>query len=148
VEVGHLLAENGLRERSGKQCRERWFNHLDPAVSRRPWTEDEERVIFAQHRQHGNKWVSIASHLPGRTDNAIKNHYFAILRKALRRINKVIGCASTTELKAVKPAVLSLLTRGDQFNPEVTETCIQLLDYILIFSRHKPALAMFDDKAR
>ena len=27
--------------RTGKQCRERWLNHLDPSINKGPWTPDE-----------------------------------------------------------------------------------------------------------
>ena len=42
--------------RTGKQCRERWFNHLDPSISKEPWTEEEETILFKTHKIEGNKW--------------------------------------------------------------------------------------------
>ena len=73
-----------IKNRSAKQCRERWFNHLDPAISSSPWTSNEDAMIFDCIMKYGNKWSIISKFIPGRTDNAIKNRYNSSISKRIR----------------------------------------------------------------
>jgi hypothetical protein len=71
-----------LPGRIGKQCRERWINHLDPVISHTAFTPDDDRQIIELHKLYGNKWAKIAAAMRTRSCNAIKNRWNSTLAKA------------------------------------------------------------------
>lgn len=86
-----LVQEHGARRwsfiasqligRNGKQCRERYLNHLDPSVKKDSWSVEEDETLMKAHQQLGNQWAKISALLPGRTANAVKNRWNSSLRR-------------------------------------------------------------------
>ncbi|KAK9056350.1 hypothetical protein SSX86_027440 [Deinandra increscens subsp. villosa] len=80
------LPTNAGLQRCGKSCRLRWTNYLRPDIKRGRFSFEEEETIIQLHSMLGNKWSNIAAHLPGRTDNEIKNYWNTHIRKRLLRM--------------------------------------------------------------
>jgi Myb-like DNA-binding protein FlbD len=67
--------------RKGKQCRERWINHLNPQINKGPFSIEEDILMIEKQIQHGNRWAHIATFLVGRTENQVKNRFKHIQKK-------------------------------------------------------------------
>ena len=84
--VAEQLACNfGLEGRSGKQCRERWHNHLDPQINKGAWSTEEQHILFSYHKDYGNTWAQIGNSLVGRSENSIKNQFYSALRRQFKK---------------------------------------------------------------
>jgi hypothetical protein len=125
-----------LPGRIGKQCRERWFNHLDPTIKKGEWTQEEEQIIYEAQRCFGNRWCEISKLLPGRTENAVKNRWNSCAMKKWLK-DRGLEPGPTQLMKnsskaEMKDAVV-------QFKKNISNTGIELSHEALI------ALAAFDD---
>ena len=73
---------------TNQECRERWYNYLDPAIIKRPWTDYEDYKLLCAHKKNQNRWADVAQILDGRTGNSIKNRFYSIFRKVKNKIKE------------------------------------------------------------
>nr|AFK38734.1 unknown [Lotus japonicus] len=111
------LPKNAGLQRCGKSCRLRWTNYLRPDIKRGRFTFEEEETIIQLHSILGNKWSAIASRLPGRTDNEIKNYWNTHIRKRLLKMGiDPVTHAPRLDLLDLSSILYSSLSGSSQIN--------------------------------
>ncbi|CAH2078735.1 unnamed protein product [Thlaspi arvense] len=127
--------------RCGKSCRLRWMNYLRPDIRRGEFSDEEESTIVKLHALLGNKWSKIASHLPGRTDNEIKNYWNTHMRKKLLQmgIDPTTHEPRTNDLSSILDVsqILAAATSNGQFNSNIFNNNTALQDLLKLQLIHK-----------
>ena len=81
---------NLVPDRVAKQCRERWLNHLDPAINRLAWAPAENELLLARYDKFGSSWAEISQGFTGRRDNACKNQWNKLTSRG-RKLRRMVG---------------------------------------------------------
>jgi Myb-like DNA-binding domain len=106
--------------RNGKQCRERYLNHLRPDIKKGRWTKEEEAMIMFYHEKFGNKWSAMAQIMKNRTDNDIKNKFYSMNRTAQRKKRDEEADAADETLESC-PSTIAAQWAADQSSIPYTQ---------------------------
>ncbi|EOA15389.1 hypothetical protein CARUB_v10006405mg, partial [Capsella rubella] len=74
-----------MQGRTGKTCRSRWFNYLDPKINKDAFSDEENEKLLKAHKELGNKWSRIAKRFHGRTDRAVHKQFDKLMRRELKK---------------------------------------------------------------
>jgi hypothetical protein len=139
--IASLLPGRNLR-----QCRERWNNYVNPALTHQEWTQSEDAFLLEKFNQLGPKWELIAAFFPGRGKNNIRNHYSTLQRKQARENSLLFVGPPQNPLVPIQEDVAELAAPQA---PDVTSTDpLAFLDTIQgnsIFSQTEAQSGYFDD---
>jgi hypothetical protein len=80
-ELNDIIYE-GRPVRQGKQCRERWYNHVHPDLKIGKWNDTEDCILIERQKELGNRWNEIAKLMTGRTENGVKNRWKSLKKNA------------------------------------------------------------------
>ncbi|XP_042969846.1 MYB-like transcription factor EOBII isoform X1 [Carya illinoinensis] len=121
--VWNTLAKSAGLKRTGKSCRLRWLNYLRPDVRRGNITPEEELLIVELHAKWGNsRWSKIAKHLPGRTDNEIKNYWRTRIQKHIKQAENLYGQSSSSVVIDQTGSSISQVSAVGRMDVEPLET--------------------------
>ena len=99
---------HGGFKKNPKQCRERWSNNLDPVLVREKWSYYDNLKLFDLQSKLGNHWKAVSAEFPQRTDNGVKNQFFSMIRKSLRKACKIVSNDyDPSFVSNIKPKILS-----------------------------------------
>uniref|UniRef100_A0A1J3DSK8 Transcription factor MYB32 n=1 Tax=Noccaea caerulescens TaxID=107243 RepID=A0A1J3DSK8_NOCCA len=143
--------------RCGKSCRLRWINYLRPDLKRGNFTLDEDDLIIKLHSLLGNKWSLIATRLPGRTDNEIKNYWNThVKRKLLRRgidpathrpINEAETPRDSSDARETEDSLVKILSFGPQLEKKEFYGCKSNLQTGLICKRERAEYSVVEERS-
>ncbi|XP_031502794.1 transcription factor DUO1 isoform X2 [Nymphaea colorata] len=124
------IRSKGLLPRTGKSCRLRWVNKLKPDLKRCKFSPEEERIVIELQAKFGNKWARIATYLPGRTDNDVKNFWSTRQKRLARMLQAPApGQASSSSSSAAPTSIMAPPTSAMAPTPTPTPTQAPALQY-------------------
>ena len=119
-----------FKDRGGKQCRERWHNHLREGVTKNSWSDEEDWILTLGVMAFGNKWSTIAKYLPCRPHNTIKNHWNCKMKPKkeayLNRVSEILDVFEEMDLSETEKHLLRLVASRQEATALEEDSCSSL----------------------
>lgn len=123
-----------FKNKTAKQCRNRWMNYLSPSITRGTWTEEEDALILRNFEQYGPKWVKMQEDMPKRTANDIRMRYLKLHRRIEKELRKNREETPIIELKEERheiPPPIQIVDEGhDIFEQIFTKYESEIINFI------------------
>lgn len=110
-----------LRTKTQKQVYARWRDYLQPGLTTKPWTKEEQKRLLELQAQIGNQWAELAKLMPGRSPNAIKNRFHATKRKLERHNRRLASGHGAASAAANAAAAADALWEDEEMEEEGDE---------------------------
>jgi Myb-like DNA-binding domain len=121
---------NQLPGRNSDQVRCRFVNTINPLLMKNvAWTHEEEHILQTAQSELGNKWSVIASLLPGRSENDIKNHWHNRRLKVKRKLKSMAAYTKRDEtLTHLRNGIYDQVVPSRSNATEDNETAVSFMD--------------------
>jgi Myb-like DNA-binding domain len=117
--------------RTGKQCRERYFNHLVPTVVSTEWTPLEDSIVCRMYQKFGSKWAFISKVLPGRSDNNVKNRFHYLRRQLEKQSASTLGMTGSADASRVDSSLKEKIMKASQGTKPNDEIACMVIDLMV-----------------
>lgn len=85
--VDWVKISHKMKNKTPRQCRERWNNYLNPELHQVEWSEEEDTLLMNKFNEIGAHWNEIAKFFKGRSGNNVRNRFLTLSRRNRKNKN-------------------------------------------------------------
>ena len=135
-----------MSNRNPRQCRERWYNYLDPSLHKGGWTPEEDQLLLEKKKEMGPHWNAIARFFRGRSGNSVRNRWLLIMRHEEKNNNDMLQEPVEIKIPPIVPADLEReIVQKKTFSIDTDNCCKRLAAHIDTVLMPKDSINIFID---